>query len=176
MLIALNWEVQFGEYTLGIWFLDKFSTALTILLVAYIAQQIFNKNAKSREDRERRLAALYRLMNSLHEIEEIIKGLYDPRVSIGSILSTAKKEIKNMRTTMLLHKLPLQKSLNNLYGALEQSSQPIATMNAIMPKYEGSEYQDVHRLTNFLENVLDPAIADLKTNIIKQFKNVEINH
>jgi len=105
ILIALNWGVQFGEYTLGIWLLDKFSTALTILLVAYIAQYIFNKNAKLREDRERRLAALYRIMNSLHEIEEMAKGLYNPQLSISGVLSPAKKELQNIHTNLLLHKL-----------------------------------------------------------------------
>ncbi len=176
MLITLNWDVQFGGYTLGIWFLDKFSTALTILLVAYIAQQIFNKNAKAREDRERRLAALYRVMNSLHEIEDMAKELYNPNFSISDLLVPAKKELKNIHITLLLHKIPLQKCHHKLESALKQSVPHIPLRHEINPEFDSSEKEKLHRILNYLKNVLDPAISEFKTKVIKQFKTIEINH
>ncbi len=172
-VLCLNWGFNTSEAPLWFWALDKFITVSTLLGAAYGAQYVFNKNARVRENRERRLKVLHDAMNSLHGIELIIKGFYDFDIPIEKIISPAKKEIRNMLSSMELHKIMLKKELKALEDAISEAVKSRAMM-ASRPSSYG--VTDTRPLLLYFEKVLEPSIDKLKARVVSKYKDIEENH
>ena len=61
---GFDWKLDSTTWPIWFWALDKFITIISIIAAALIAQNIFNKNAKSRENRERRLKVIEKLIET----------------------------------------------------------------------------------------------------------------
>ena len=98
MNYGLNWKLNTESWPFWLWAMDKLITVGTIVGAALIAQHIFNKNARKRENRERRLL-------KIDECLILAEELIDP---IGNFLRSNDQNLEKHYIALIKQLLRLK--------------------------------------------------------------------
>ncbi len=101
------------------WAISTVVTVLSIFGAAYFAQRVFNKNARIREDRERRLQALQEILTNIHELASLQNKIEVANKDRGENWNRMLLITLKIHSINLLLKFGVHKDIKNVECAIK---------------------------------------------------------
>jgi hypothetical protein len=155
------------------WAIGTAITVLSIFGAAYFAQKVFNKNARIREDRERRLLGLEEILTITHELAALLNDMGKSIEQIDNSWNKMILAILKAHSINTLLGFELNKSINRVENVVKQLGYYLEDN---LDKCRTDEDEPFHAVSKEIRASFISSITTLTNEIVVTFNSTEKKH
>jgi len=152
------------------WAISTVITVISIFGAAYFAQRVFNRNARIREDRERRLLGLKELLTLAHELSVLLIDMGGSRKQVNEDWSKMLHCINKAYSIEALLNLELKDSIDQIENDLNLLS---TYQEEALKDNPTDEDVPLPAVSNEIQQKFSTSIGSLTKGIIDKFNAIE---
>lgn len=139
---GFSWKVSNENWPFWLWLVDKLITVGSIVFAALLAQRIFNQNALKRENRERRLESVIKVLVQLSELGDKLTRFYNSKTEdIDPIYQDAFTQLVHISIFTKIYYPELTADIFQCHEKLTNSKTQLSNYLTSFKKQIRNEYQ-----------------------------------
>ena len=160
------------------WAISTFVTVGSIFGAAYCAQLIFNRNARTREKRERRLKALAQIVEKINSVYTFTSFSETEPSKLQDNYNHARHTTDHIEALIELYDFDLMNELDDLMRSFENLKDKINSYSIHYQKKETNlQYLSTAKsLEELIVKKLWPSLRKFRVSTIKLYSQIETNY
>jgi len=140
---GFSWKVSTENWPVWLWLVDKGIAVGSIILAALWAQHIFNENALRRENRERRLESVIKVLEQLSELGDKLTRFYNSKTEdINPVYQDAFTQLVHISIFTKIYYPELTEDIYQCHKKLTNSKNHLTKYLTAFKKQLSSEYKN----------------------------------